>query len=313
MKRKLFFFCIGCYFLMSNSIVYAAKKNAKATPASQKANVVDNFSGLKRKVAIARFSNETAYAKGAFYDKENDPLGTQTVDILTAKLAASGKFILLEHKDLDLIAAEQSIRSGEVQKIDADYLIIGSLTKYGRKNEGKAGAIKRKVTQTVEAGVSIRLVDVSTAQIIYADEAVGAAETQTSTTMGLGDSVGFDATLSDKAIDAALSQLVENIINNCMDRPWKSYFLSYDSDSVVISGGASQGIKVGNTFDVMKRGKRVKNPQTGMLMELPGTQVGTVTVVMMGGDDKTNEWSIVTVDGAVDSNNLDTYLIQEKK
>ena len=50
---------------------------------------------LKRKVAIGRFSNETQYAKGIFYDKENDPMGKQALDILSAKLAASGKFLLL--------------------------------------------------------------------------------------------------------------------------------------------------------------------------------------------------------------------------
>ena len=54
-----------------------------------------SYQGLKRKVAIARFSNETEYAKGAFYDKNNDPLGKQAVDILSTKLTSSGKFILL--------------------------------------------------------------------------------------------------------------------------------------------------------------------------------------------------------------------------
>lgn len=49
---------------------------------------------IKRKVAIERFSNETQYGKGIFYDKENDPMGKQALDILSAKLAASGKFIL---------------------------------------------------------------------------------------------------------------------------------------------------------------------------------------------------------------------------
>ena len=49
---------------------------------------------IKRKVAIGRFSNETQYAKGIFYDKENDPMGKQALDILSAKLAASGKFLL---------------------------------------------------------------------------------------------------------------------------------------------------------------------------------------------------------------------------
>ena len=51
---------------------------------------------IKRKVAIGRFTNETQYAKGLFYDKENDPMRKQALDILSAKLAASGKFILRE-------------------------------------------------------------------------------------------------------------------------------------------------------------------------------------------------------------------------
>ena len=61
---------------------------------------------IKRKVAIGRFSNETQYGKGIFYDKENDPMGKQAMDILSAKLAQSGKFILLERSDLDLLVKE---------------------------------------------------------------------------------------------------------------------------------------------------------------------------------------------------------------
>ncbi len=286
---------------------------AKSTPSSQKAAPAASYTGLKRKVAIARFSNETTYAKGAFYDRENDPLGKQTVDILSAKLASTEKFILLERSDLDAINAERQLTGLTTQSLGADFLIIGSLTKYGRKNTGESGLVSRTKRQTVEAGVSIRLVDVSTGQIIYSEEANGTAETEASTTFGFGGQAGFDATLSDKAIDAAISQLVENIINNCMDRPWKSYFLSYDNDAVIISGGKSQGIKQGDTFAVIKRGKQVKNPQTGMMMELPGTQVGTVTVLMTGGEDKNNEYSIVDLAGTVDRNALTSYVIQEVK
>ena len=61
---------------------------------------------LKRKVAIARFSNETQYAKGVFYDKANDPIGKQAVDILSTKLASTNKFILLERQDMDKIVEE---------------------------------------------------------------------------------------------------------------------------------------------------------------------------------------------------------------
>ena len=68
---------------------------------------------LKRKVAIARFTNETQYAKGIFYDKNNNnPVEKQAADILATKLSASGKFLLLERQDLDKILEEIKLNGG---------------------------------------------------------------------------------------------------------------------------------------------------------------------------------------------------------
>ena len=89
---------------------------------------------IKRKVAIGRFSNETQYAKGLFYDKENDPMRKQALDILSSKLASSGKFILLEREDLDILMNEAG---ANINKIGADYIILGSITEFGRKTEGE--------------------------------------------------------------------------------------------------------------------------------------------------------------------------------
>ena len=270
--------------------------------------------GLKRKVAIARFSNETQYAKGIFYDKENDPITNQALDILTTKLSSSNKFILLERQEMDKIMEEYRLSENQGQKVGADYLIIGSVTEFGRKNVGDVNAFSRSKTQTVQAGVSLRLVDISTGQIIYSEEAKGEAETTNKTVMGLGERTDYDATLSDKAISVAISKLVENIINNCMDRPWKSYFLSYDQDGILISGGASQGIKMNDVFEVVKKGKTVKNPQTGMMVELPGKTVGKVKVMHMGGENPQSEFSMVSfVEGAIDGSSLDRYYIKEIK
>jgi curli biogenesis system outer membrane secretion channel CsgG len=265
---------------------------------------------IKRKVAIGRFSNETQYAKGLFYDKENDPMRKQALDILSSKLAASGKFILLEREDLDILVAEAG---DAMRKIGADYIILGSITEYGRKAEGQQKVFSSTKTQTVEAGVSIRLVEAATGLIIYSDEAKGYAETTSKQTLGLGGTSGFDATLSDKAISGALSQLVENIINKCMDKPWKSYILSVDDDSYVISGGASQGLSAGDSFIVYKRGKVVNNPQTGLDVELPGTKVGKVTILQSVGDTPETEISFCTYEGqALDAEKLANYYISDK-
>lgn len=265
---------------------------------------------IKRKVAIGRFSNETQYAKGLFYDKENDPMRKQALDILSSKLAASGKFILLEREDLDVLVKEAG---SDMNKIGADYIILGSITEFGRKTEGEQKVFSSTKTQTVEAGVSIRLVEASTGLIIYSDEAKGFAETSTKQTMGLGGSAGFDATLSDKAISSALSQLVENIINKCMDKPWKSYILSVEDGTYIISGGASQGLVAGDVFTVYKKGKIVKNPQTGMNVELPGTKIGKITVQTSFGETPETEISFCSYEGtALDIENLMNYYIMDK-
>lgn len=269
---------------------------------------------IKRKVAIGRFSNETQYAKGIFYDKENDPMGKQALDILSAKLAASGKFLLLERSDLASLLEEAKRGEGNLSTIGADYMIIGSITEFGRKNTGKSGVFTNTNVQTVEAAVAIRLVDVSTGLIIYSDEGKGMAEITNKTTLGVGGKAGYDATLSDKAISEAIGQLVENIINKCTDKPWRTFFLSYDNDGVLIGGGASQGVKVGDTFAVKTRGKKVKNPQTGVMIELPGKQIGTATVTMSAGDTPETEFSVVDYQGdAIDANKLENYYIEEIK
>ena len=64
---------------------------------------------LKRKVAIARFSNETRYGKTLLRDVDQDPLGKQATDMLSTRLVASKKFLIFERPDLSKIEREQII------------------------------------------------------------------------------------------------------------------------------------------------------------------------------------------------------------
>jgi len=301
---SLLFVFVAC--TTQRQLVPAVSQVPEATPETE-------VLSLKRKVAIARFSNETEYAKGVFYDKDNDPIGRQAVDILSTKLASTGKFLLLERQDLDKILEEMKIAGNNAfQNVGADYIIVGSVTEFGRKNVGDVNIFSRTKTQTVQAGVSIRLIDVSTGQIIYSEEAKGEAETSNTTVLGYGERTGYDATLSDKAISAAIAQLVERVISNCMDRPWKSYILSFDANGLFISGGARQGVKVNDEFNVVEKGKEVVNPQTGMKMELPGKVVGRVKVQSSGGETVDNEFSLVTLmTGAIDPQRIQDYIITE--
>ncbi len=274
----------------------------------------ENSKVLKRKVAIGRFTNVTKQAQSIFYDQESDQLGKQAADILATKLVASEKFILIERQDYDKIVSELEKTNVVSQSIGADFLIIGSVTELGRKTIGNQKVFSNSVKQVVEAGVSMRLVDVNTGLIIYSGEGKGSAEVQDKRVMGLGETADFDATLTDKAIGAAINQLVENIINSCMDKPWNAYILANEEGSLIISGGASQGITIGDTYSVLSPGKKVKNPQTGIIIELPGKVVGKIKIDMTLGDTPESEISMASiVEGNLDMQNLSVYRIVENK
>lgn len=269
---------------------------------------------LKRKVAIGRFSNETQYAKSVFYDKENDPMGKQASDILSTRLAASEKFLLIERQDYDKILNELNTSGAISQNIGADFLVIGSITEFGRKTIGSQKMFSNSKEQVVEAAVSVRLVDVHTGLVIYSEEAKGEAVTEDKRVMGLGKTADYDATLADKAISAAITKLVENIINKCMNNPWRAYLLSVEDGVYILSGGQSQGIAAGDLFSIVEKGKMVKNPQTGINIELPGKVVATIKVDQTMGNTPQDEISMATItDGSIDITALDKYYVTEKK
>jgi hypothetical protein len=130
--------------------------------------------------------------------------------------------------------------------------------------------------------------------------------------MGVGSRAEYDSTLNEKAISAAISKLTSNVIENLLHNPWRSYILSYESNSYIIAGGKSQGVKVNDTFGVYKRGKAIRNPQTGMMVELPAQLIGKVRVASLMGSDPNNEISLCTVEvGDIPKTGFEEYYIQE--
>lgn len=268
---------------------------------------------LKRKVAIARFSNETKYGQGFFYDKNEDRLGKQAMDIFSSKLTATGKFIMLERADLSYLKDEKATAKLSEANIPADYLIIGSVTEFGRKATSDVGVFSRSKKQTAYATVSVRLVDVRTSQIIYSEEGAGEAFSESETVLGVGSTADYDATLNDKVISAAIGKLVSNIGENLLNKPWRSYLLSYQDGSYIISGGALQGLKEGDVFTVYKRGQKVDNPQTGIPVELPGKVIGKIQVVSLIPGDVTSELSTCSkLSGDIPTDNFLEFYIQDK-
>lgn len=320
--KDLFLVLIITLFLLTSCATIEETKvhSPPASPANTKnqIKVENNQRGLKRKVAISRFSNETRSGQSFFLDANNDRIGKQAMDILSSKLFETGKFIMLERADLQQIQQELALGDSPTLKNSADYLIVGSITGFGRKEHSDVGVFSRVKKQEAFAKVHIRIIDTYTSQIIYSEEGEGTAYNEAGTVMGVGGKAGYDSQLSDKAIDAAISDLASNIIENLLDKPWRGYILGYEEGNLITSGGKSQNISTGDTFDVFREGKQVKNPQTNMMITLPGKKLASIEIVTPLGDTPESEISLATVSSGslseyISKKDFSTLYIQAQK
>ncbi len=265
----------------------------------------------KRKVAIARFSNESNYGRSLMTDQDYDRIGKQASDMLAAKLIKTNKFVVFERTDLSKIQREQAI-SGNANLVGVDALVVGSVTEFGRSTGGKTGFLSKTKVQTARAKVEARLIDVKTGQAFFSASGVGEASTESGEIAGFGSSAEYDATLNDRAISAAISDMLDKLVSSLGERPWKSDILAVEVGQIFISGGKSQGLQVGDILQVMERGTTVKSKQSSFDINLPPKKIAEIKVVTFFGDNENNEGSVCEISsGGISAVTFEKIFVEE--
>lgn len=261
----------------------------------------------KRKIAIIRFSNETNYGRSLLLDEDLDKIGKQASDMLASRLIQSGRFLVFERTDLNKLLKEKNISSNTDKLIGVDTVITGSVTEFGRAIEGESGFLSSTKIQVAKAKVDIRLVDVSTGHAFYSAIGAGTASTESGQVFGFGSKAEYDATLNDRVIASAISDVIDKLVSTLEKRPWRTDILGIEGKQIYISGGKRQGLNIGDQLSIMKAGKKVKSQQSGFDISLPPKEVAKVKIVSFFGENETNEGSVCSlVDG-----NLDKSMINQ--
>lgn len=288
--------------------VAVAQAKAVAAPPAVKS--------LKRKIAIGRFTNESRYGR-ALTDisvDQVDPLGKQTSDMLSARLVDSGRFTVLERGETTAIQNEQALSGSKVSLIGADTLIVGSLTEFGRSVEGQTGFLSNTKRQTARAKVEVRLVNVTTGIAFFSATGTGQAAVEVGTVLGFGDQAANDSTLNERAIGAAISDLLNSLVGKLNEQPWRSDILKADGSKIFISGGSRQGLSDGDHLSVMQSGELVKSGQSGASIQLPPTRVAEIQIESFFGADELSEGSVANVlNGSVNPSDVTRLFVTEAK
>ncbi|MDI6786342.1 MAG: CsgG/HfaB family protein [bacterium] len=255
--------------------------------------VKSEYTGPKRKVAVIEFENKTTYGARR--------LGTSASDILITELTKTGKFIMAEREKLNKLLQEQKL--GQEQKLDMsgivdantaaaagrilglDAIITGSISQFGTKTIGSDFLITESKQQVAEATVDIRVVDVSTGQIIYADSGKGTSAQKTSSFLGMGSRASYAENIEGDALRAAIVKFVKNIISQVNKRPWSCRVAEASEGEIYLDAGQESGLKIGTILTVYELGKEIRSPATGMVIGQRQSKCGKIEVVDYFGEN----------------------------
>ncbi len=170
-------------------------------------------------VGIARFTNESTFGSGLFTDAQGDRLGKQASDMLANHLIETQRFNVVERQDIGRLQAEAKLMGLSETQFQqhlkgVNALIMGSVVELGRETTSKTWLLGRTKEQRARARVVLRLVDPRTGVVFYTAEGSGDATIETTSTLGVGGTAGWDSTLDGKAIDAAIVNMMNNVVQS---------------------------------------------------------------------------------------------------
>jgi curli biogenesis system outer membrane secretion channel CsgG len=190
-------------------------------------------------------------------------------------------------------------------------IIIGSITQFGRDDKstnvggsavggltgrfGIGGVGKREAKAVVE--ISARLVNVDTGEILLAAQGKGESTRGGTTLLGAGGSSGgaggggydmssknFGATILGEATNKAVTEVATTLDQNVGKLPAAAAIAvdglvaDVSGGTLVLNVGSSNGLKVGDTLEVARTGREIKDPATGKVLRRTDTALGSVTI-----------------------------------
>jgi curli biogenesis system outer membrane secretion channel CsgG len=147
-------------------------------------------------------------------------------DVFVTELVKSGKFRVVEREQLQALMAEKNLSlSGDVDPntavqigklLGVNYLLTGSVTEYGVTDKGAHGRSIGRIPgfaagkRSFVAAVNARLIDTSTGEIAWADEASAEESSVKVSVGGFGGGVDDDR-MFDKVMKPVIQQLTASI------------------------------------------------------------------------------------------------------
>lgn len=202
----------------------AATETNRAIEATQTAAARTPYAGPKRALVVGNFDNRSSYLRGMFSDGV-DRLGSQAKTILVGHLQQTGRFSVLERDDMATLAREAQMSGVQQSLRGASVAITGDVTDFGRKDVGDRqlfGILGRGKTQVAYSKVTLNVVDVRTAEVVYSAQGAGEYALSNREVLGFGGTASYDSTLNGKVLDLAIREAVDRLVEGLERGRWSA-------------------------------------------------------------------------------------------
>lgn len=283
--------------------------------------------GPKKRVAVMNFDYGTVRTTVAQLFGSDQDVGKGISDMLVEKLVNDGQYSVIERNALDKILKEQNFSNSDradptsAAKIGAilgvDAIIIGSITQFGRDDQhtnvggggyglGKfgLGGVGTSKSKAVVA-VSARVINTSTAEIMAA--VTGKGESTRSDTKLLGGGGGWTGG-GGGGLDMGSSNFANTILGEATRAAVNDTATQLDAaagkvttvklavngvvadvtgNTLILNVGKKAGVHVGDTLEISRQVRVVKDPTTGKVIKAVTDKIGQATVTEVDDDSAT--------------------------
>jgi len=249
------------------------------------------LTGPKKRVGIFEFENKSRYGRNR--------LSNAAVDVLYTELQQADVFVLYERADLDELDKEfDLIDSGHVnldtaaqagRLVGVQAVVVGTISQFGIWEEAKDYGVYQKKMIIAEATVDVRVVNVTTGKVIFADSGTGRVEQELETVLGFGEKSTFNETMADKALRAAMEKFTGNLVDEVIKIPWQGFVMDVDQRStgevIYINAGRLSGMPMGQMLRVKRVTGKLTDPVTGEFKGYKTEPLGKARVIDLTGED----------------------------
>ncbi len=311
--KQLLVACSAVFLLVT--LAQAVPSAAQAAPPPA-ASAAQGAPTRRPRIAVLDFDYGTVQTASAALFGTNVDVGKGIVDLLVTDLVKDGTYSVIERKALDKILAEQNFSNSDRadpssaakigKLLGVDAIVEGSITEFGNEtkktNIGGGGGGWRGFgvggighsNSKANVAITARIINIDTGEILVAADGQGQSSRASTSLLGGGGnwhgwgggnadfgSSDFQQTIIGEATKAAVDQLTTNLVADASRVGVRTVVVegvvaAVDGGQVILNVGGNAGVKVGDTLEVLRVTREIKDPTTGNVLRRLTTTVGTV-------------------------------------